>query len=75
MKDFFERIAACLELPEVTADYEFRSGRDWSSLQGFAVLVTLETEFGRRMTVDEFLTMRTVGDLARACGVAADAES
>ena len=69
MTEFLERIAACLERPAVTTDYEFRTGPDWSSLQGFAVLVTLETEFGCRMTVDEFLTMRTVGDLARACGI------
>lgn len=69
MTEFLERIADCLELPAVTADYEFRSGPDWSSLQGFAVLVTLETEFGRRMTVDEFQALRTVGDLARACGM------
>ena len=69
MTRFLERIAACLELPAVTADYAFRTGPDWSSLQGFAVLVTLETEFGRRMTVDEFQNLVTVGDLARACGI------
>ena len=63
---FFEKMAECLELPSVTPDYEFRSGPDFCSLQGFAILVTLETEFNRPMMVDEFLTMRTVGDLARA---------
>lgn len=68
-KKFLDRMAECLELPEVAADYEFRSGPEWSSLQGFAMLVSLETEFGHPMMVDEFLTMRTVGDLARACGI------
>lgn len=68
-KLFMEKIAECLELPEVSPDYEFRSGPDWSSLQGFAILVTLETEFGRRMMVDEFVSLRTVSDLARACGI------
>ena len=66
---FLAKIAECLELPEVAPDYEFRNGPDWSSLQGFAVLVTLETEFGRRMPVDEFQTLHTVADLARACGI------
>lgn len=72
MRDFLDKIAECLDLPEVTADYDFRSGPEWCSLQGFAVLVTLETEFGRRMMIDEFMTMRTVGDLARACGIGED---
>jgi len=69
MDDFLVKMAECLELPEVAEDYDFRSGPDWSSLQGFGILVTLETEFGRRMMVDEFLTMKTVGDLAKACGI------
>ena len=63
---FFEKMAECLELPSVTPDCEFRSGPGFCSLQGFAILVTLETEFNRPMMLDEFLTMRTVGDLARA---------
>lgn len=70
MQAFLDRMAACLEVPGVTAEYEFRRGANWSSLQAFAVLVVLETEFGRRMTIDEFQTMATLGDLARSCGIA-----
>ena len=60
--EFLERLSDVLETP-VTLETRFRGVDNWSSLMGFGILVTLENDFGRRMTVDEFLTCQTVGDL------------
>lgn len=60
--EFLERLSDVLETP-VTLETRFRNVDNWSSLMGFGILVTLENDFGRRMTVDEFLACQTVGDL------------
>ena len=60
--EFLERLSDVLEAP-VTLETRFRDVDNWSSLMGFGILVTLENDFGRRMTVDEFLTCQTGGDL------------
>ena len=60
--EFLERLSDVLETP-VTLETRFRDVDNCSSLMGFGILVTLENDFGRRMTVDEFLTCQTVGDL------------
>lgn len=70
MPQFLARIAECLDRPSVGADCRFRETEGWSSLTAFSILVTLEQDFGRRMTVDELMGLETVGDLARACGIA-----
>lgn len=63
--EFLDRLSDVLETP-VTRETRFREVANWSSLMGFGILVTLENDFGRRMTVDEFLTCQTVGDLWRS---------
>lgn len=63
--EFLDRLSDVLETP-VTQETRFREVANWSSLMGFGILVTLENDFGRRMTVDEFLTCQTVGDLWRS---------
>lgn len=68
MNEFLDRMSAILETP-VTAETRFREVEGWSSLMGFGILVTLENDYGRRMMIDEFLTMNTVSDLAQAAGV------
>ena len=60
--EFLDRLSAVLETP-VTRTTRFRDVANWSSLMGFGILVTLENDFGRRMSVDEFLTCQTVDDL------------
>lgn len=62
-------MSAILETP-VRAETRFRDVEGWSSLMGFGILVTLENDYGRRMMIDEFQKMQTIGDLAAACGVA-----
>ena len=69
MNEFLDRMSAILETP-VTAETRFREVEGWSSLMGFGILVTLENDYGRRMMIDEFQKMQTIGDLAAACGVA-----
>ena len=61
-QEFLDRMASVLE-ESVTMETRFREVQVWSSLMGFGILVTLENDFGRRMTVDEFLTCHTIGDL------------
>ena len=68
MNEFLDRMSAILETP-VTAETRFREVEGWSSLMGFGILVTLENYYGRRMMIDEFMTLETISDLAAACGV------
>ena len=68
MTEFLDRMSAILETP-VTAETRFREVAGWSSLMGFGILVTLENDYGRRMMIDEFMTLETISDLAAACGV------
>jgi len=66
MTNFLDKMSAILETP-VAAETRFRSVAGWSSLMGFGILVTLENDFGRRMTIDEFRQRETIADLAAAC--------
>ena len=68
MSEFLDKMSAVLETP-VAAETVFRDVPGWSSLMAFAVLVTLENDFGRPMTIAELLERKTVGDLAAACGL------
>jgi acyl carrier protein len=61
------------EILEVDADdlalqTDFRDKRfTWDSLKGYAVLVMLEEEFDTRITVDAFLSAKTIQDLLDFC--------
>ena len=69
MQQFLEKIAEVLEMPSVTADFAFRSAPGWSSLMGFALIVLLEQQYRTTLTVEDFMKLETVADLARAAGV------
>ncbi len=65
-EDFAKKISEILEVDdsELTAEAEFRSATPyWSSLMGFGILVMLEEDYGYKMSVDEFLKAKTVGEL------------
>ena len=68
MNEFLDRMSAILETP-VTAETHFREVEGWSSLMVFGILVTLESNYGRRMMIDEFQKLQTIAELAAACGV------
>jgi len=74
MNAFLDKMSAILETP-VTAETHFREVEGWSSLMGFAILVTLENDYGRQMMIEEFLTKETVGELACACGLTASGQN
>ena len=69
MAQFLEKIAEVLEMPSVTPDFTFRSTPGWGSLMGFALIIMLEQEYHVKLTVEEFLKLETVADLANAAGV------
>ena len=69
MQQFLERIAEVLEVPSVTPDFAFRSAPGWSSLMGFALIILLDQQYHVTLTVEDFMKLQTVADLARAAGV------
>ncbi len=69
MEEFLAKVAEILEIPSVTPDLDFRTVEDWDSMKGFMLLVMLENDYGRSMTVETFLQTNTVGELARAAGL------
>ena len=68
MPQFLEKIAEVLEVPSVTPDFAFRSVPGWGSLMGFAIIVMIEQAYHVTITVDDFMKLETVADLARAAG-------
>ena len=68
MNEFLDRMSAILETP-VTAETRFRELADWSSLKAFGILVTLENDYRRPMTLDEFQKLNVISELAQAVGV------
>ena len=69
MQLFLERIAEILEVPSVTPEFAFRAAPGWSSLMGFSLIILLEQQYHVRLTVEDFMKLETVTDLARAAGV------
>lgn len=65
MEKFLNDMAEVLELDpkEVSMETEFRTVEDWGSMMGFSILVMVESEYGVKITVPEFLKMNTVGDI------------
>jgi len=65
-EDFVKKISEILEVDEseLTAEAEFRSATPyWSSLMGFGILVMLEEDYEYKMSVDDFLKTKTIGEL------------
>ena len=64
------KIAEILEVDTVTPDFKFRSIDEWDSLKGFSIIVLMEQDYGKEMSVETFLACETVEDLAKFAGVA-----
>ena len=69
IQEFLARTANVLEVPSVDPDLEFRSLPGWCSMVGFALYVMLEDEYGAKLTVDGFKSLKTVRDLMAAAGI------
>jgi len=65
-KEFIEKISEILEVePEsLTPKTDFRNEIPfWDSLKGFGIIVLIEEDYGKKLTVEEFLEQKTIGDL------------
>jgi|GEM_PF-285743 len=65
-RKFLEAIAEILEMEveEISLGTDFRSEvPNWDSLKGFSILVMVEEEYGKKISVDEFLKMDTLGEI------------
>ncbi len=69
MDEFLVKVASILEVPSVSADADFRAVEGWCSLKAFGLLVMLDQEYGRTLSIDDFLDLHTVADLAAAAGI------
>lgn len=69
MNDFLAKIAEILELDSVSPDLEYRTIDDWDSMKGFSIIVLMESDYGKTMSVEQFMECNTVADLAKFAGV------
>lgn len=70
MEKFIELVAEIFEVEpeEITMDTVFRDALPgFSSLVGFSLLVMMEDEYGVKLSVEEFLECKTIGDLYNKC--------
>lgn len=70
MEEFLPKIAEILEVESVTPEFKFREIEEWDSLKGFSIIVLMEQDYGKEMSVETFLACETVLDLAKFAGVA-----
>lgn len=70
MNEFLVKVAEVLEVDSVVPEFEFRTVDDWDSMKGFSLIVLLESDYGKQMSVEEFLNCQTVAQLAAFAGVA-----
>ena len=69
MNEFLEKVAEILEVDSVSPDFEFRTVADWDSMKGFSIIVLMESDYGKPMSVEEFMKCEKVSDLASFAGV------
>ena len=67
---FLELTAEIFEVePEsISMNTDFRKEiQDFNSMMGFSLIIMMEDEFNVKVSVDEFLNCKTVGDLYNKC--------
>lgn len=69
MEEFLSKVSEILEVDVTTSDFKFRDIADWDSMKGFSLIVLLEQDYGKEMSVETFLVCETVGDLAKFAGI------
>lgn len=70
MEQFLELVAEVFEVEpdEISMNTDFREEIEgFSSMVGFSLIVMMEDEYGVKVSVDDFLQCKTVGDLYRKC--------
>lgn len=69
MNEFLVKVAEILEVDSVVPEFEFRTVDDWDSMKGFSLIVLLESDYGKQMSVEAFLNCKTVAQLAAFAGL------
>ena len=69
MEHFIELFEETMETEgELSADTVFRDAIDeFSSMDGFSIIVMIEEEYGVRLSVEDFLSCETIEDLYNMC--------
>lgn len=65
-KEFLEDLADILEVEaeEISMETDFRTDvDDFDSLKGYSMLILFEDDYKTKMSVEEFLNCKTIGDL------------
>lgn len=70
LQKFLDRLAEVLVTPSVAPDDDFRKLSRWNSLVGFSVMVMIDLDYGRAVTLAEIDAARTAADLAALAGAA-----
>lgn len=65
MDKFLELMAEIMEVEpeEISLETEFRTACDFDSMMGFSMICVMEEEYGKRITVEQFLASKTLGAL------------
>jgi len=64
--EFIEKMAMILDVDpsSVSLETSFRTETPyWDSLKGFGMIVLLEEDYSKKLSVEEFLECQTLGDL------------
>ena len=69
MEEFLSKVAEILEVDKTAPEANFRDVPDWDSMKGFSLIVLMESDYGKAMTVDQFMACETVADLAKFAGI------
>ena len=57
-----------VEPESISMNTDFRKEiQDFNSMMGFSLIIMMEDEFNVKVSVDEFLNCKTVGDLYNKC--------
>ena len=69
-KKFLELVAEIFETDteNISLNTDFREEiEDFNSMMGFSLIIMMEDEYNVRVSVDDFLNCKTIGDLYKKC--------
>ena len=63
MERFLQRAADILDVDTVTPETRFSEVPGWCSLMAFGLLVMMESDYSRELSIEEFMRIETLGQL------------
>ncbi|MCD8103936.1 MAG: acyl carrier protein [Lachnospiraceae bacterium] len=68
MEQFINLMAEIMEVEpeEIGSGTEFREATEFDSMMGYSMICMVEEEYGKEITVDQFLECKTIHDLYTA---------